>query len=107
MSIIAVDIGTSTTKIIEYKLNKIIHKDILISDETSDILDYFINKYTIKINTIEKIVVTGIGANKFKNKYNIPIYKVNELKAIGIGGLFLAKKEEALIVSIGTRNSIS
>ena len=103
MSIIGIDIGSSTTKIVEYKNDKIINKDIYINENVEQIIDNFITKNNVKMENVESIVVTGIGADKLKNnKYNIPIKKVEEFKAVGIGGLYLANKKEALIVSIGT-----
>ena len=102
MSIIGIDIGSSTTKIIEYAENKIINKDIVTNKDVEQILEEF-NNNNINIKQIEKIVVTGIGADKLKNnKYNIPIDVVEEFKAIAAGGLYLSDKKEALIVSIGT-----
>ncbi len=103
LSIIGIDIGSSTTKIIEYKNDKIINKDIFINENVEQIIDKFITKNNVKMENVESIVVTGIGADKLKNnKYNIPIKKVEEFKAIGVGGLYLTNKNEALIVSIGT-----
>ena len=103
MSIIGIDIGSSTTKIIEYDEEKIINKNIIQNKDIEQILEEFLNKNNINTKQIEKIVVTGIGADKLKNnKYNIPIYVVEEFKAIAEGGLYLSGKKEALIVSIGT-----
>lgn len=103
MSIIGIDIGSSTTKIIEYAEDKIINKDIILNKDVEEILEEFLNKNNIKAEKIERIIVTGIGANKLENnKYNIPIDIVEEFKAIAAGGLYLADKKEAVIVSIGT-----
>lgn len=101
MSIIAIDIGTTTTKIIEYKDDTIINKEICLTKNPEKTLDEFIK--SIKAQNIEQIVVTGIGAQKIKhNNYNIPIKIVDEFKAIATGGLYLSQKKQALIVSIGT-----
>lgn len=106
MSIISIDIGTTTIKIIEYKDNQIINKEIASNKNEEKILEEFIEKYKIKKENIEYIVVTGIGAEKIKTFKNIPIKIVEEFKAIAAGGLYLSKKEEALIISIGTGTAL-
>ncbi len=106
MLIIAIDIGTTTTKIIEYK-NRIINKEIVQNKNPEKALKDFINKYKIKKENIESIVLTGIGADKIKlTDLNVPIKIVEEFKAIAAGGLSLCKKEEALVVSIGTGTAL-
>lgn len=103
MSIIGIDIGSSTTKIIEYSEDRIINKDIVANKNVDKILEEFLDSNNIDINKVEKIVLTGISAENLKsNKYNIPIKTVEEFKAIANGGLYLSDKKEALIVSIGT-----
>lgn len=100
MSILGVDIGSSTTKIIEYKNEKIENRTILRDGFSKEKLDNFINDNNIKV---EKIVFTGIGASKVdKQTFNIPVDFVDEFTAIAKGGLYLAQKEEALVVSVGT-----
>ena len=103
MSIISVDIGTTTTKIIEYEKEKIKHKNILQNDNTKKLLNEFITKNNIKQDKIEKIVLTGIGAEKAKiTGYKIPIKIVDEFSSIASGGKYLTQKEKILVVSIGT-----
>lgn len=104
MSIISIDIGTSTIKIIEYKDKKIINKEIYSNNSPENALKEFIDKYNIK--DIEYIVSTGIGAYKLKYDGNTPIKKVTEFNAIAEGGLYLSNKKEALIVSIGTGTAL-
>ena len=103
MSIISIDIGTSTTKIIEYENNKIKHKDIMQNKSTEKVLKEFIDKGSIKQEKIEQIVLTGIGADKVKLKgYKVPIKVVDEFKAIANAGKTLTDKEKILVVSVGT-----
>ncbi|MBO4816558.1 MAG: hypothetical protein J5507_06730 [Clostridia bacterium] len=107
MNIIAIDIGTTTTKIIEYNNDKIVNKEIVLQKNAEEALYEFLTKYEIKKENIEYIVLTGIGADKAKfNNTNIPIKIVEEFKAIAAGGLFLSNREEALIVSIGTGTAL-
>ena len=100
MSIIGIDIGSSTTKIVEYKNEKIENKLIIRDGFSKEKLDEFINSNNIEV---EKIVFTGIGASKInKEDYNVTVNVVDEFSAIAKGGLYLAKKEKALVVSVGT-----
>lgn len=104
-SIIGIDAGSSTIKLIEYKNDIIENKMISENKNYETIIEEFINKNNIK--KIEKIVITGINANKINLlKYDVPIIKVKEFDAIGIGGLYLAKKEKAIIASVGTGTAI-
>lgn len=101
MSVIGIDIGSSTIKIIEYKGEQICNKQISESKEYEKTIENFINENNIK--QIDKIVLTGISAKKVDvSKYNVPVQIVEEFVAIGTGGLYLSNKEKAIIASIGT-----
>ena len=103
MSILGIDIGTSTIKIIECKDNKILNKEIFIKKNNT--VEQALRDFMIKNETehIEKLVLTGIGAKKFnKENYSMPIQIIDEFTAIANGGLALANKREAIVVSIGT-----
>lgn len=105
MSIIGIDIGTSSIKIIEYKDNKIYSKVIFENINSEKIIDNFINDN--KIESIDKIVLTGINGKKVNlDKYNVPVEFVEEFISIGTGGLYLSKKEKAIIASVGTGTAL-
>jgi len=105
MSIIGIDIGSSTIKIIEYKNGDILSKGIFESKDYEKVIDEFISENNVK--EIDKIVVTGINAKKLDvSKYNIPVKFVEEFIAAGTGGLFLSKKDKAIIVSVGTGTAL-
>ncbi|MGN1270517.1 MAG: pantothenate kinase [Clostridia bacterium] len=105
MSIIGIDIGSSTIKIVEYKNEQICNKQISESKEYEKAIDNFINENSIK--EIKKIVLTGINANKIDvSKYNTPVEVVDEFAAIATGGLYLSKKEKAIIGSVGTGTAL-
>lgn len=100
MSIIGIDIGTSTTKIAEYKNEKLENKLIIRDGFSKEKLEKFINENQINV---ERIVFTGIGASKIKlEEYDVSATIVDEFSAIANGGLLLAEKEKALVVSVGT-----
>lgn len=105
MSIIGIDIGSSTIKIVEYKNEQICSKQISESKEYEKTIDNFINENNIK--EIDKIVLTGINANKIDvSKYKLPVEVVDEFTAIGTGGLYLSQKEKAIIASVGTGTAL-
>ena len=100
MSILGVDIGSSTTKIIEYENEEIKNRIILREGFSKEKLDKFILENNINV---EKIVFTGIGASKVdKEIFSVPVSFVDEFTAIAKGGSYLAGKEEALVASVGT-----
>lgn len=105
MSIIGIDIGSSTTKIIEYLDEKIKSKKIVRKRYSKSDLEDFIKENNI--DNIEKLVFTGIGADKInESDYDVKISKVAEFDAIAKGGLYLSGKEEAIIVSVGTGTAL-
>ena len=105
MSILGIDIGSSTIKIIEYKDEKMLSKGIFESKEYEVIIDEFLTKNNIK--EIDKIVLTGINVKKVDvRKFNVPVEIVEEFKAVGTGGLYLSKKDKAIIASIGTGTAL-
>ena len=107
MSIISIDIGTSTTKIIEYDNNKILNEEIYSNKNPEYVLEHFIEKNEIIPKNIKCIVTTGIGAKILNsNKWNIPVKAVPEFMAIAEGGIYLSNKKEALVVSIGTGTAL-
>ena len=99
MSILGIDIGSSTTKIIEYENNRIENRIILRDGFSKEKLDKFVFENNI---SVEKIVFTGIGASKYnKESFSVPVHFVDEFTAIEKGGLTLAQEEEALVASVG------
>ena len=105
MSILGIDIGSSTIKIIEYKNEKILSKGIFESKDYEKIIENFINENNIE--QINKIVLTGINAKRIDvSKYNVPVEIIEEFNAVATGGLYLAKKDKAIIASIGTGTAL-
>lgn len=103
-NIIGIDSGSSTVKLIEVDENgKILHKLILNKMPVKKAIEIFINRQRILKCDVDKIVITGVGKDEFEgNIYGIPTIKVDEFTAIGAGGLYLTKKKNGLVVSIGT-----
>lgn len=106
--ILGIDTGGSTTKIVGYH-----HSGKLISalqvkanDALTSVygaLGKYVDMNHLCLNTIDHILLTGVGASRFtKDIYNIPTTRLEEFEAIGIGGLALSGKKEAIVVSMGT-----
>ncbi len=99
MNYIGIDIGTSNIKIIEVdkKIN-IKNKMILKKDIPERALEQFINKKNINLENIDKIAVTGVGANNMADKFfNKEVVKVPEFIAIGSVG-----EGKFIVASVGT-----
>ncbi len=106
--IIGIDVGGSTTKIVGYyEDGKLIGREqVEAADPLTSAygaLGKFVNENKLSLAQVKQIVLTGVGASLFKDEiYGIPARQVDEFQAIGLGGLALSKKEEGLIVSMGT-----
>ena len=104
MSILGVDSGSSIVKLVLIdKKGEILHKAMLNKTPILQAIETFTNNNKININSIEKIVLTGVGKDEVEgNIYNIPTIRINEFEAIGIGGLYLSNQQNGLVISIGT-----
>lgn len=105
---IGIDIGSSSTKAAALdEQNALIGTLQVHADDPRTsaygILGRFLNEQHASLNSIEKIVLTGLGSTYFhENIFGIPTVHALELDAIGHGGLYLSGLDEALVVSIGT-----
>lgn len=104
MSIIGIDSGSSHVKIVQMDENEKIEKKLILEKmPVLQAFDVFINKEKIDKQSIQKIVLTGVGQSEISdNICNIPTQKIDEFIAIGTGGLYLTKQKKGLVVSIGT-----
>ncbi len=113
--IIGIDAGGTTTKIVGVsmengRISLIKPQFVRANDPLTAIYGAFgkfttENKLTIK--DIDKITVTGVGASYVSGDiYGVKCEKVSEFDAIGIGGLFTAKLDTALVVSLGTGTAL-
>jgi type II pantothenate kinase len=107
-TILGIDVGGSTTKIVGLRENgtclgmlKVEAADQITS--AFGAFGKFTAEHKLRINDIRQIVLTGVGAAYLsEGMYDIPTKRINEFIAIGLGGLHLARLEEAIIVSMGT-----
>ena len=109
--IIGIDIGSTTTKAISIENGKVTDcRTICLAVRAQDAVaaatgafGKIVLENGIKINSIEKIVITGAGSSKIKDDiFGIPTSRVNEIEAIGIGGMFISGMRNIIITNIGT-----
>jgi len=105
--IIGIDIGSTITKAVSIENGKVIK---MIKTKASDAVTAATGAFGkivlengIKINTVERIEITGAGASKIKDDiFGITTDRVNEIEAIGTGGIFLSGMNNIIITNIGT-----
>lgn len=114
-TIIGIDVGGSTTKIVGFNRNSdrtelIEPLFVRATDAITSIYGAF-GKFTMQNNLalgdIDRVLMTGVGAS-FINKpiYSLSCRKVNEFKSVGLGGLYLSGLDEAIVVSMGTGTAL-
>lgn len=110
--VIGIDVGGSTTKIAGFTDSKKLIKPIFVraADPVTSIygaFGKFLNENELELENIEKVMVTGAGANYItKPIYGLECIHVSEFSCIGLGGLYLSKLDHAIAVSMGTGTAI-
>ncbi len=114
-TVIGIDIGGSTTKIVGLRTEN--GKSQLIepifvraTDAITSVYGAF-GKFTMEngigLGEIDRVLMTGVGSS-FINKplYSLECEKVSEFRCVGNGGLYLSGLDEAIVVSMGTGTAI-
>jgi type II pantothenate kinase len=110
-TIIGLDIGGSTTKIIGLRDGSLISRELVkASDPMASAfgaLGKFVSLNKINLQDIARIMVTGVGATYIQGRLlDIPTIQAPEFLAIGLGGLYMSGLKEAIVVSMGTGTAI-
>jgi type II pantothenate kinase len=108
--IVGIDIGGSTTDGVILE-NGSIH---VVTIEANDpiaaaagALGKLAANFGLRLEQIERVAATGAGARALGDTlFGRPVLKVDEFTAIGVGGTSLARKDQALVVSLGTGTAI-
>lgn len=115
-TVIGIDIGGSTTKIVGIKTDDA-GKETLIApilvkaaDALTSVYGAF-GKFTmengIELSEIDKVLMTGVGSSFIdKPIYGLECTKVSEFASVGLGGLYLSELDEAIVVSMGTGTAL-
>ncbi len=110
-SIIGIDVGGSTTKIVGFEKGRMITPlFVKASDQLASVYGAF-GKFTdtnsITLGDINKVMMTGVGSSFLNDElYGIKTEHVSEFECVGRGGLYLSGLDKAIIVSMGTGTSI-
>lgn len=114
-TVIGIDVGGSTTKIVGFKYNNgkrelIAPQYVRATDPVTSIYGAF-GKFTLenglKLDKIDKVMVTGAGASYMSEPiYSLDCVSVPEFECIGRGGLYLSGLDEAIVASLGTGTAL-
>ena len=110
-TIIGIDVGGSTTKIVGFQGDKMIAPQFVkASDPLTSLFGAF-GKFTaqnnIELEDIEKVFLTGVGSSYItKPIYGLSCERVPEFDCIARGGIYLSGLKEAIVVSMGTGTAI-
>ena len=114
-TVIGIDIGGSTTKIVGIrtqgaKVELIEPIFVRATDAITSVYGAF-GKFTMQNNLaledIDRVLMTGVGSSFIdKPLYSLKCEKVSEFNSVGNGGLYLSGLDEAIVVSMGTGTAI-
>ena len=114
-TVIGIDIGGSTTKIVGIKKNEsgvelIEPMFVRANDAVTSVYGAF-GKFTLEnglgLSDIDKVLMTGVGSSFIKEPiYSLACENVSEFKSVGLGGLYLSGLDEAIVVSMGTGTAL-
>ncbi len=114
-TVIGIDIGGSTTKIVGFKKSEggaMLIEPLFVraTDAVTSVYGAF-GKFTLEnglsLSDIDKVLMTGAGASFIdKPIYSLECNKVSEFKSVGLGGLYLSGLDEAVVVSMGTGTAL-
>lgn len=115
-TVIGIDVGGSTTKIVGFKYNNEGKRELVppqyvrATDPVTSIYGAF-GKFTLenglKLDKIDKVMVTGAGASYMSEPiYSLDCVSVPEFECIGRGGLYLSGLDEAIVASLGTGTAL-
>ena len=115
-TVIGIDIGGSTTKIVGFRTEKgktpelIAPQFVRANDPITSIYGAF-GKFTsengLELSDIDRVMMTGVGSSFVKNSiYGLNCKVVPEFDSAGLGGLYLSGLDEAIVVSMGTGTAL-
>ena len=114
-TVIGIDIGGSTTKIVGFRIDKdkkqlIAPQFVRANDAITSVYGAF-GKFTVqnglKLSDIDKVLMTGVGSSFISEPiYSLECQNVSEFKSVGLGGLYLSGLDEAIVVSMGTGTAL-
>ena len=108
--LVGIDIGGSTTDAVILDNGRIHVVTIEANDPiaaAAGALGKLVESFNMPLEKVDRVAATGAGSRALADTLlGRPVIKVNEFSAIEIGGTSLAKKDRALVVSLGTGTAI-
>lgn len=109
-TIIGIDMGGSTTKIVGLKNHEIKSPMHIVADDPVTSLFGAFGRYlyqnNIALNDIEKVIITGVGSTHINQPlYGLPTEKADEFLANGLGARYQMNLERLTVISMGTGTS--
>ena len=111
-SVLGIDVGISTTKIVGIDEKGLVISPIRIkaTDPITSLYGAF-GKYLhdnkIKLDEVEHVMLTGVGAAYIDERiYGLPTSKSEEFIADGLGAKYESKLDRMIVVSMGTGTSL-
>ena len=114
-TVIGIDVGGSTTKIVGFQKNeqgRLLIDPLFVraTDAITSVYGAF-GKFTMQndlsLSDIDRVLMTGVGSSFIdKPIYSLNCRKVSEFECVGRGGLYLSGLDEAVVVSMGTGTAI-
>ena len=114
-TVIGIDVGGTTTKIVGFKKNGenislIDPQFVRATDPITSAYGAF-GKFTLQnelaLDKIDCVMMTGAGAGTIDSPiFSVKCNSVSEFSCIGQGGLYLSKLDEAIVISMGTGTAI-
>jgi type II pantothenate kinase len=114
-TVIGIDIGGSTTKIVGIRtegtqVELIEPIFVRATDAITSVYGAF-GKFTMQnglaLEDIDRVLMTGVGSSFIaKPLYSLRCEKVSEFTSVGNGGLYLSGLDEAIVVSMGTGTAL-
>ncbi len=115
-TVLGIDIGGSTTKIVSIATDENGTKKLIepifvrATDALTSVYGAF-GKFTmqnnIELDDIDRVLMTGVGSSFIsKPIYGLDCTKVSEFASVGLGGLYLSGLDEAVVVSMGTGTAL-
>lgn len=114
-TVIGIDVGGSTTKIVGFRFDQNNHtliepQFVRANDAITSVYGAF-GKFTLQndldLPDIDRVLMTGVGSSFIdKPLYGLDCRKVSEFECVGLGGLYLSGLNEAIVVSMGTGTAL-
>lgn len=106
-TIIGIDIGGSTTKIVGMRDGTLFGKNMVkAGDPITSAYGAFgklLTENHLNLSQVDRVMCTGVGSAFLKEDiYDIPTQKVDEFMAIGLGGRYISGLDHCIVVSMGT-----